>query len=720
MRVKKIMSFTLCMLMMVTVLSGKNITEIMASAEDFKIVSPINNSLIGAGYFDIKWTEPSEKAVKSYKIFVDGKHIATTNDTKYEYYTTNVKMYQVYVTAEFIDNSTSTTNTVSFGVTKKGLCANEEMARYLEPEEMNIGWYYNWASHPHNYNAFENTEYVPMIWGRASEGDISYVVSAGYKHMLAYNEPDMGGDVGGSKIDVNTAISNWYKFIGNNYYLGSPAPALSPSWDNGVWFRTFMNGIDQSTVDFIALHCYYSQYTGKEAAQTFLREVVDKTYEMYHKPIWITEFAVDGWAYDDSAHIDSVKEFMEEAVKGLNEREYVERFAWFSFNTTDQNNGIASLYNYETGDLTELGRLYVDLGNPEGYLNQPKYGQTFAMSSTTRKKLLDNTIYINGQEYTDFVDVKNTKAVSTSDYNGDNSAIKAIDNDISTRWESKWDADPSNLTLDLGKSIDIKQVSIIWEAAGAKEYNIEVSEDGQKYYSIAGETDGISYDYKNDNIILSNTVTARYIRVNGVKRNTSYGYSIRDIAVYGIDKTKEILVSDKVKIEGYQISTVLQGSRVIGAVEPEIDTKKVKEWGFVYGISSANGTDFNISDTDMIIGSDNIYVKSYGSTSIGTINPVTENWGSQTYFVRTTMFTAFNIPEFTSKYKVRAYAKLEDGTYRYSKIYTYSIYGISSTLYQNKKMNNYASHQYLYNNILKVVNSTYEEVDYNWSSIITR
>lgn len=720
MRVKKIMSFALCMLMMVTVLSGKNITEIMASTEEFKIVSPINNGLIGAGHFDIKWTKPSGKAVKSYKIFVDGKQVATTNETKYEYYTTNVKMYQIYVTAEFIDNTISTTDTVSFGVTKKGLCANEEMAKYLEPEEMNIGWYYNWASHPHNYNAFENTEYVPMIWGRASEGDISYVVSAGYKHMLAYNEPDMGGDVGGSKIDVNTAISNWFKFIGNDYYLGSPAPALSPSWDNGVWFRTFMNGIDQSTVDFIALHCYYSQYTGKEAAQTFLREVVDKTYEMYHKPIWITEFAVDGWAYDDSAHIDSVKEFMEEAVKGLNEREYVERFAWFSFNTTDRNNGIASLYNYETGDLTELGRLYVELGNPEGYINQPKSGQIFAMSSTTRKTLLDNTICIDGQEYRDFIDVKNTKVVSTSDYNSDNSAIKAIDDDISTRWESKWNTDPSNLILDLGKSIDIKQVSIIWEAAGAREYYVEVSQDGQEFYSIAGEEDGISYDYKNDDIILSNTVNARYIRVNGVKRNTSYGYSIRDIAVYGIDKTKEIPISDKVTIEGYQISTVLQGSRVIGAVEPEIDTKKVKEWGFVYAISSANGTDFHISDTEMFVGSDNIYVKSYGSTSIGTLNPVMENKDSQIYFVRTTMFTAFNEPEYTSKYKVRAYALLEDGTYRYSKIYSYSIYGISSTLYQNNKMNNYASHQYLYSNILKVVNPTYKEVDYNWNSIISK
>ena len=60
------------------------------------------------------------------------------------------------------------------------------------------------------------------------------------------------------------------------------------------------------------------RFTGKEAAETFLREVVDKTYEMYHKPIWITEFAVYGWPHNDVEHIESVKEFMKTAIDGLN------------------------------------------------------------------------------------------------------------------------------------------------------------------------------------------------------------------------------------------------------------------------------------------------------------------------------------------------------------------------------------------------------------------
>ena len=60
-----------------------------------------------------------------------------------------------------------------------------------------------------------------------------------------------------------------------------------------------------------------------------------------------------------------------------------------------------------------------------------------------------------------------------------------------------------------------------------------MSSDGQTFTRIAEEQDGISYNYKNDTMILDKMVNARYIRINGTSRNTEYGYSIRDIAVYG-------------------------------------------------------------------------------------------------------------------------------------------------------------------------------------------
>ena len=175
-----------------------------------------------------------------------------------------------------------------------------------------------------------------------------------------------GNFVGGSNVDVNTAISHWYKFAGKSYHLGAPAPALCPAWDSGTWFRTFMDSdlVDKSTIDFIPLHCYYGTYGGAAGANTFLKEVVDATYNMYHKPIWITEFAVSGWGYSNASNRKQVEAFLKTAIEGLNKRSYVERYSWFSFNTTDNSNGASALWTNSTGKLTDLGNIYVNNGNP--------------------------------------------------------------------------------------------------------------------------------------------------------------------------------------------------------------------------------------------------------------------------------------------------------------------------------------------------------------------
>ena len=43
---------------------------------------------------------------------------------------------------------------------------------------------------------------------------------------------------------------------------------------------------------FLALHHYWNWHT-KEGAEAFLK-IIDETWEMYKKPIWITEFALSG------------------------------------------------------------------------------------------------------------------------------------------------------------------------------------------------------------------------------------------------------------------------------------------------------------------------------------------------------------------------------------------------------------------------------------------
>lgn len=77
------------------------------------------------------------------------------------------------------------------------------------------------------------------------------------------------------------------------------------------------------------------------------------------------------------------------------------------------------------------------------------------------------------------------------------------------------------------------------------------------------------------------------------------------------------------------------------------------------------------------------------------------------------------VQEYTAKYKVRAYAVLSDGSYVYSDIYSYSVYDVASALYDGRKMPTNAGHTYLYDSILKLVNPSYKQVDYDWSDIVT-
>ena len=180
-----------------------------------------------------------------------------------------------------------------------------------------------------------------------------------------------------------------------------------------------------------------------------------------------------------------------------------------------------------------------------------------------------------------------------------------------------------------------------------------------------------------------------------------------------------INISSSVKIEGFQISTKLGGSRVVGSVEPTINNKQVVNWGFIYAVTKAGDETFDVSDTDMFVGTTSKYAVALESTPLGTAEDV--KFGSSdtaTYFVRTTLFGAKTAKEYSAEYKVRAYAQLSDGTYVYSKVSSYSVYDICDTLYTNKMMNTIEDHNYLYNSILKVVNPDYKENDYNWSNTV--
>ncbi len=107
---------------------------------------------------------------------------------------------------------------------------------------------------------------------------------------------------------------------------------------------------------------------------------------------------------------------------------------------------------------------------------------------------------------------------------------KAIDGNPETRWGSEF-SDPQWLMVDLGKEITIGKVILHWETAYAKEYDIQVSDDGEKWETVFSEDNGNG----GKNEITFKPVSARYVRMYGKKRATQWGYSLLEFRVIPVE-----------------------------------------------------------------------------------------------------------------------------------------------------------------------------------------
>jgi len=336
------------------------------------------------------------------------------------------------------------------------------------------------------------------------------------------------------------------------------------------------------------------------------------------------------------------------------------------------------------------------------------------------------------------IDLTNSQPIVSSSANATNTADKLTDKNYGTRWESEF-ADPQYFTIALDKTYTLEGIKLYWETAASKRYQIQTSTDNVNWTTVFEQIVGNGGNgYGDDKInsglesIKFDVVTdANYIRLYSTERTTIYGVSLFEVRLFGKEAKQQItpevpdpepgvVISDDVKIEGFQISNVSQGSRVIASVEPQVNGLTVNSWGFVFAIESVGDETYSVPNEDMVVGSESEYIKSYQSTAVGTSSVTFGESKTATYYVNTMLFAAKTATEFNAKYKVRAYALLSDGSYVYSDVASYRIVNIAKHLYNNKLMNNFSAHTYLYNDILKVVDANYAEVDYEWSNVVTK
>jgi hypothetical protein len=122
---------------------------------------------------------------------------------------------------------------------------------------------------------------------------------------------------------------------------------------------------------------------------------------------------------------------------------------------------------------------------------------------------------------------KPVTASSNLELSGATSPAAAVDGNPSTRWSSQF-SDPQWIAIDLGRPEKISRVELLWEAAFGKAYSIDVSADGNAWQTVyktetgAGGADKIRFK----------PVEARWVRMNGARRGTQFGYSLWEFRVF--------------------------------------------------------------------------------------------------------------------------------------------------------------------------------------------
>jgi len=119
------------------------------------------------------------------------------------------------------------------------------------------------------------------------------------------------------------------------------------------------------------------------------------------------------------------------------------------------------------------------------------------------------------------------RAYASSAERADLDAPAAIDHNNGTRWGSRF-TDAEYIVLDFGQTRTITRVNIQWEAAHAREYLLQVSENGSDWTTIKTVTD--SQGGTED--LTGFAGQGRYLRMQGVKRAGGYGYSIEEIQAF--------------------------------------------------------------------------------------------------------------------------------------------------------------------------------------------
>jgi RNA polymerase sigma factor (sigma-70 family) len=242
---------------------------------------------------------------------------------------------------------------------KKGVCVWSFTGVSQALAQSKASWYYTWSTTHSGVTTPSGVDFVPMIWGSASvtASALSQARSAGH-YLLGFNEPDRGDQ---ANLSVAQALDLWPQLMATGLTLGSPAVATGGDTPGG-WLDQFMSGAASRgyRVDFITLHWYGSDFTTASAVSE-LKSYLTAVYNRYHKPIWLTEYALIKFSNPTSYPSQAEQAaFVTASARMLGGLSYVQRYAWFGLPASDS--GPSTGLFHSGPNVTDVGRAFEAAG----------------------------------------------------------------------------------------------------------------------------------------------------------------------------------------------------------------------------------------------------------------------------------------------------------------------------------------------------------------------
>ncbi len=247
------------------------------------------------------------------------------------------------------------------GLVPEAVAAKRGVGEYEQPHgartlaQMKVSWYYDWKPRPDVAGAPASVQFIPMIWGTQNLdiADLQAAKATGSGILLGFNEPNEKGQ---SHMSVQQALDAWPKLEALHMRLGSPAPGTGDDVRPDGWLARFMAGAKTKgyRVDFICIHPYQSSFDPAQATRDLVQEVIT-VHNMYHLPIWVTEYAMARWGPPQKTPSAAIQaQFAKESAAALNQLPFVERYAWYG----DIPNQPTFSTNRTDGSPTPVGRAW--------------------------------------------------------------------------------------------------------------------------------------------------------------------------------------------------------------------------------------------------------------------------------------------------------------------------------------------------------------------------